>query len=173
MWGDFLLFKNVRREISIIGDNIPVLGLGAFVCCIGGIFLWVGGDASWYYIKSLNSERLPSLLTMFLLWLVIYALSGAVLAMLCLFQKCVSRKAWIGAVTGGVGYIMMLLWYAVTLCTRLSLLGSFVLVLAIVAYVVIFLFIPPCFVITRVAVILIEILQFCFLVFSISTFLLN
>ncbi len=173
MWGGFLLLKNVRREIAIIGNNIPVLGLGAFVCCIGGVFLWVGGDASLYYIKTLNSEKLPSLLTMFLLWLTVYALSGAVLAMLCLFPKCMSHKAWIGAVIGGVGYVMMLLWYAVTLCTRLSLLGSFVLVLAIVAYIAVFVFIPPCFVITRVAVILIELLQFYFLIFSISTFLLN
>lgn len=126
------MFRRLKRELCFVGENIPVLGLGAFICCIGGVFLWVGGDSSWYYAKALHNEHSIPLGVIFTVWLLTYGMTGFVLAMSCLSEKLCSPKCGMKAsVLGGFAYLLMLMWYAVSFCTRLAFFGIILLILSI------------------------------------------
>ena len=105
------MFRRLKRELCFVGENIPVLGLGAFICCIGGVFLWVGGDSSWYYAKALHNENFIPLGVIFTVWLLTYGMTGFVLAMSCLSEKLCSPKCGMkAAVLGGFAYLLMLMF---------------------------------------------------------------
>ena len=111
------MFRRLKRELCFVGENIPVLGLGAFICCIGGVFLWVGGDSSWYYAKALHNEHSIPLGVIFTVWLLTYGMTGFVLAMSCLSEKLCSPKCGMKAsVLGGFAYLLMLMWYEFLSC---------------------------------------------------------
>lgn len=169
------MFKRIKREIDFIGDNIPVIILGAFICCIGGIFLWVSGDSSWYYAKALHMGGVMPLAIIFVIWLITYALSGFVLSMSCLSDRVCCSGRFIGmhcAFIGGFGYLMMLLWYVLSFCTRLALFGIILLIFSILAFVIIFVVMKRTFLLLNAAIIIIEIVQIYFLCFSFSLYLL-
>lgn len=180
MWGDFL-FRKIKQELLFIGDNIPLLGLGAFVCCFGGILVWVGSDSNWYYYKIMNNNSFHSLSSIFFTWLVIYGLTGVTLALSCLSVKCSIchsiKHGYLRIINapfvGGFGYLMMLLWYVVTFCTRLSVFGTIILLMSIVAFGTLLVLLKRTFLVTFVTLILIEAVQIYFLIFTISLFLLN
>ena len=170
------MFKRITREINFSGDNIPVIVLGAFICCIGGVFLWVSGDSNWYYTKVLHMDYVVMPLgIIFVIWLIAYALSGFVLAMSCLADRVCCNGRFIGlrcAFIGGFGYLMMLLWYVLSFCTRLAFFGIILLILSIVAFGIIFVVTRRTFLLLNVAIILIEVVQVYFLCFSFSLYLL-
>ncbi|MGN1409328.1 MAG: hypothetical protein ACI4XJ_04040 [Eubacteriales bacterium] len=169
------MFKRIKREIDFIGDNIPVIILGVFICCIGGIFLWVSGDSNWYYAKSMHMDGVMPLEIVFVIWLLIYALSGFVLAMSCLADRVCCSGRFLGlrcAFIGGFGYLMMLLWYVLLFCTRLAFFGIILLILSIIAFGIIFVVIRRTFLLLNLAIILIEIVQIYFLCFSFLLYLL-
>ena len=148
------MFRRLKRELCFVGENIPVLGLGAFICCIGGVFLWVG--------------------VIFTVWLLTYGMTGFVLAMSCLSEKLCSQKCGMKAsVLGGFAYLLMLMWYAVSFCTRLAFFGIILLILSILLLGITFVALRKTFFITLVLIILIEVVQIYFLCFSISFYLLN
>ncbi len=168
------MFRRLKRELCFVGENIPVLGLGAFICCIGGVFLWVGGDSSWYYAKALHNEHSIPLGVIFTIWLLTYGMTGFVLAMSCLSEKLCSPKCGMKAsVLGGFAYLLMLMWYAVSFCTRLAFFGIILLILSILLLGITFVALRKTFFITLVLIILIEVVQIYFLCFSISFYLLN
>ncbi len=179
MWGDFLL-KRIKHELKFIGENIPVILLGAFVCCIGGILLWVSGGSGWYYVYASRGRPIPSLALMFLVWFVIYGLCGIVMSLACLYDRTSLAESCPGkmmgmkaAFLGGAGYLMMLSWYAVFFCTRLILFSSALLILSFICYGAILFILKKRFLLLTIALILIETVQLGFICFNFSFCLLK
>ena len=111
--------------------------VSAFVCCFGGILLWVNGTNLWYVMSSFRTPKYSVSVTgAFLLWLVAYALCGAVLALILSCGMSVGRCRPGSALTAfamccGV-YLLMLVWYAIFFCTHLTLF-ALILLLSVLA----------------------------------------
>ena len=121
------LIRNTKRLFS---DPAP-LALGAFLCAVAGAALWVSGGSGWYAVKTAGREnRLPSLAVLFIVWLLIYALYGFLLAAILLGKREWGRNALalFGSVIGS--WLLSLGWYAVYFCTRLNFFSLILLLLS-------------------------------------------
>ncbi len=173
------MIKRIKHEIKFIGENIPVILLGTFVCCIGGILLWVSGGSGWYCVYALSHGHIPSLAALFLVWFAVYGLCGAVMALSCLWDRTSLAQSFHelsgmkAACLGGAGYLMMLSWYAVFFCTRLIFFSAALLVLSFLCYGAILFILRKRFLLLTLALILIEIIQLCFICFNFSFCLLK
>ncbi len=127
------MLSQIKRELSFLIENAAVLGLGAFLCCAGGILLWVNGGSGGYFLRRPWSGI--GLTAAFLLWLSVYGLSGASLSMILLAERARLFRGN-GAVTAFVltsaSYLLSLIWYALFFCTRLHLFAGILLALSLV-----------------------------------------
>ena len=124
------LIRNTKRMFS---DPAP-LALGAFLCAVAGAALWVSGGSGWYVLRSAGREdRLPPLAALFIVWLLVYALYGFLLAAILLGRKEWGRNALalFGSVIGS--WLLSLGWYAVYFCTRLGVFSLILLLLSAAA----------------------------------------
>ena len=121
--------RKLKRELGFLLAYPAQIGLGAFLCAVGGVVLWVSGGSGWYYLKA---GQLPSLTAVFLLWTLLYALYGCLLAVILLTGKSIlnPKAALVGAAATAASYLLSLGWYAVFFCTRLQVFAAILLILA-------------------------------------------
>ncbi len=123
--------KRLKREFAYIGCHLPMIGVWVFLCCIGGILLWVNGDNHWYAAMTLSHPgRMLPISTVFILWLFVYGLTGAFLGLILLTggERCVGEGRVLCAFScATTGYLLMLVWYALFFCTRLTWFASVIL----------------------------------------------
>ncbi len=123
--------KNRRGTAALLANPAP-LGLGAFLAAVGGVLLWVSGGSGWYVVRSAGGE-LPPLMTVFVLWLLCYALYGFLMAAVVL--GCVEQADRAGLALGALAasYLCSLIWYALFFCTRMVIFAGLILILAAAA----------------------------------------
>ncbi len=149
------MFRRLKREMCFLIEHFRLAGLCAFLCCMGGILLWVSGGSNAYWLRG-GPVPIGGL---FFLWLLIYGLTGLLLACLLLGER---RCAALGLCTGA--YVLMLCWYAVYFCTRLVMFSGLLLLLCMICYGMIFAVVRRGFLLTKVIVLLGLICQICCLV---------
>ena len=158
-----------------MAEHFRFTGLCVFLCCMGGVLLWVSGGSNYYYIRGPHG----SVGLLFLLWLVIYALTGLVLACILLTEsnRCVShsRRIRSGILTGlcVTSYLFMLCWYAVYFCTRLVLFSGILLTVTMILFVTIFVVMRTGMILAKAAVFLAETGQILCMVYCYSVNLLK
>lgn len=174
LWGD-LLFRRLRYELNYLVCNIGKIGLSAFICCFGGILLWVDGTNIWHILRSGfggTSDSSASVIAYFLLWLLTYGLCGAVLAILLQYGQSVgSSGPFIAFSAGCAMYLFQLVWYALFFCTSLVVFAFFILLTA---------FLLTCFLIflarhgawiLKLMLILIALVELYFIYFNLTFYL--
>jgi len=170
IWGDFL-FRRLKCEMKIIGENIPLVGLSAFLCCVGGILLWVSGGSSWFIMRvGVGSEPTLSLVGAFVMWLICYGLVGVLLALIGIIcksgilrdKRCVRAFALVM-----LSYLLMLSWYAVFFCTRLTVFPLILLACSVLLLGTVFILMRRTLYLLLAIIIIIEVFQIYFIIFSI------
>lgn len=118
------MLQRLKREVCFLILHYKVLGLCAFLCCMGGVLLWVSGGSLFHHIRG---EILP-LGVLFLLWLTAYGLTGLLIGVLLL-----SGGKYAGTATAltAAAYVFMLCWYAVFCCTPLKFFACILLILSV------------------------------------------
>lgn len=119
---------------------------------MGGILLWVSGGSTAYYIRNTGMP----VGVLFLLWLMIYGLTGIVMACILLTGCSCGGNGGVPAAMCGGAYVLMLCWYAVYCCTRLVLFSGILLVLSILMLGAIFVIIGRGMILVRAAILLAE-----------------
>lgn len=126
--------RRIKWELNCFIRHITVIGLGAFLCAIGGILLWINGGSGWYVLNSVANTRFGGSLTgVFLVWLVVYALYGVRLALIGVGEGIPcrdQRRAFVGFCLTALAYLLDLVWYALFFCTRLTWFALVILILA-------------------------------------------
>ncbi len=168
------MFRRLKHELKAVGDNIPLVGLSAFLCCIGGILLWVSGGSTWFAAKMTYKPHFTlSLAGVFIVWLLCYGLVGVLLALIWISHKArvcgsgVSLKAF--SIVMAV-YLLMLSWYAVFFCTRLMLFAVILLLVSIVLCGAVLIAMRRTLYLITVITLLIEMIQIYFVWFSFKMF---
>lgn len=170
IWGDFL-FRRLKFEIKAIGENIPLVGLSAFLCCICGILLWVSGGSTWFALRvGVGKEFTLSLTGAFLLWLLCYGLVGIMLALIvvaCRSRVVGEKRAVKAFALCMLSYLLMLSWYAVFFCTRLTVFPLILLVCSVAVIGVTAVVMRGTLCLLILADVLIDAIQIYFIFFSI------
>lgn len=167
LWGDFL-FRQIRFELNYLAENIGIIGLSAFLCCFGGILLWVDGTNIWHVMRSgYPGGSFASVTGMFLLSLLTYGLCGTVLALILLQSRmCRCRSALTAFSAGCVIYLLQLVWYAVFFCTHLVFFAFFVLLAVFLLTIVLFILLRHGFLMFRLLTVLIALVELYFIYFN-------
>ena len=109
----------------------------AFLCAVGGVLVWInGGSGRYLFAACRNFSHTLSLTAVFLIWLAVYALTGAVIGAIGLLLREIGILPFVLA---AASYLLGILWYALFFCTRLSFLASVMLLGAAVLNIVILL----------------------------------
>ena len=168
------MFRRLKREFCLIGDNLSAVIAASFFTAFGGVVLWVSGGSERYFMKQAASSHgcAVPLASVFVLWLAVYALCGFVMALTwmhsCVFMK---KQGICACMLAGFGYLMTLVWYALFFCTRLTLFPALLLILSFIAFAAIFVITRRTFFVISAAIILIEFAQLYFIYFSLTLFL--
>lgn len=122
------MLRQLKREVCFLIGQFRITGLCAFLCCMGGILLWVSGGSNIYWMRGGGSIG-----GLFFLWLLIYGLTGVLMACILLSEGSLCPKSHGGVLLAlcGAAYVLMLCWYAVYFCTRLTLFSGILLILSI------------------------------------------
>ena len=162
------MFRTIKRELNYLVCNIGSIGLSAFLCCFGGILLWVDGTNIWYVIRSEHrTGDISSVTAMFLLWLLAYGLCGAVLALILLHGRTVRCGNVLTAfAVCCMIYLLQLVWYAVFFCTHLVFLAFCILLAAGALTFALFFLLRRSFLIFRVLLLLIALVELYFIYFN-------
>jgi len=131
---------------------------------MGGILLWVSGGSNMYWFRG---GRIP-IGGLFLLWLLIYGLTGVLMACILLTEGSGCRGANRSSILMGlcvVSYVFMLSWYAVYFCTRLLLFSAVLLILSLICHGIIFVVMRTGFILAKFVILLGVICQIFSLVF--------
>lgn len=169
------MLRRLKREVCFLIEHFRFTGLCVFLCCMGGILLWVSGGSNHYHIRG---AHVP-VGVLFLIWLLIYGLTGVLLACILLTEsnRCTTpgRRIRSGFLTGlcAAAYMFMLSWYAVYFCTRLILFSWILLTLSVILFGVIFVVMRTGMILAKAAVFLAEICQILCMVYCYSVNLLN
>lgn len=129
------MFRKLKYEFSSVKDNIALIGLAAFFCCMGGILLWVSGGSTWYIMNILHKpEYSLSLSGVFIAWLIVYGLLGTSLALVWIISRGGGSVKICLATFGliSMSYLLCLTWYTAFCCTRLSVFAAILLIIAAV-----------------------------------------
>lgn len=159
--------KYFKRESRFLLDNITIICLSAFLCAIGGVFLWVNGGSSWYLIRT--SAGAPPLSVVFSVWVITYGLTGAAASMIWLVYrhgKCGFSHTIPWFCLALMSYLFMLVWYAVFFCTRLVVFAAIVLIISCIADILLLLFMRKTLIIFSVTMAIIVAVQLYFIWFT-------
>lgn len=167
------LLRKLKREIGFLGEHMMKILVSAFVCCFGGILLWVNGTNLWYVMNSFRTPKYSVSVTgAFFLWLIAYALCGAVLALILSMGMNICRCRSVHALTAfalGCGvYLLMLVWYAVFFCTHLTLFALILLISLLILTAALFCLVRRSLLILKVLLLGIVVVELYFLYFNIS-----
>jgi len=125
-------FRPLKREVKFLSCHIPILVASAFLASVGGVLLWVNGGSAWYFYR-LPSGGVPQMSVVFSIWVVAYGLCGIGIALLGLLTREGCRKKTgtlsLACVLAG-SYLLMLLWYVVFFCTRLTVFSAILLLIS-------------------------------------------
>ncbi len=166
------MWRRLKREVGFLIEHYRLTGLCAFLCCMGGILLWVSGGSNLYWLRG---AKIP-IGVLFLLWLLIYGLTGVLLACILLTEASGCRRPMHGGILTGLcaaAYVFMLSWYAVYFCTRLVLFSGILLILSVISLGIIFVVMRTGMILAKVMIILAEIGQILCLVYCYCMNLLN
>lgn len=161
------MLRRLKREVCFLIMHYRITGLCAFLFCMGGILLWVSGGSNLYYLRG---APVP-IGGLFLLWLLIYGLTGVLFACILLTESFRCRTPGRGGILTGLcasAYVFMLCWYAVYFCTRLLLFSGILLILTVIVLGIIFVVMRTELILVKVTVFLIEIGQILCLVYCYS-----
>lgn len=172
-YGVIFLFRQIKRELDYLVGNIGMIGLSAFLCCFGGILLWVDGTNIWHVMRS---GHLPvgsaSVTGMFLLWLLTYGLCGTVLALILLQSRTVRGGiALIAFSVGCVIYLLQLVWYAVFFCTHLIFFAFFILLVVLLLTLALLVLVRHSFLVLKVLLLAITLVELYFIYFNLTFYL--
>lgn len=157
------MLRRLKREVCFLIEHFRLTGLCAFMCCMGGILLWVSGGSNVYYLRG---AHIP-IGVLFLLWLLVYGLTGVLMACILLTETSCCRGNRGGILLGlcAAAYVFMLCWYAVYFCTRLVLFSGILLILSVLCLGTIFVIMRTGFLLGKVTIFLAEIGQILCLVY--------
>lgn len=127
------MFRRIKRELQTLGERLPIIVLNAFLFSFGGVLLWISGGSTWYAIRNSGDPWMSlSLCGVFVLWLITYGLVGIAVTMLWLAERRrIVRRSVNAFGLMSISYILMLSWYAVYFCTRLTLFSVILLLIAL------------------------------------------
>jgi len=169
------LFHTIKRELNYLINNAAKIGTAAFLCCFGGILLWVDGTNLWCVMRSGRLPRGSMPVTgMFLLWLLAYGLCGMLLGLILLQSRepCFrkgrgdARLLLTAFAAGCTLYLLMLTWYAVFFCTHLVLFALVLLLTALLLTLTMFLLLRRGLLLFRIVLLLITLVEFYFIYFN-------
>ncbi len=109
----------IKRELCFIAENYKFIVLSSFVTTLGGVILWVSGNPTLYLARAAHTGGYtPSVASLFISWIAIYALFGFLISMGILSDQCscVLREKSRGiknSVILGAAYLLSLAWYVV------------------------------------------------------------
>jgi hypothetical protein len=169
IWGDFL-FRKLKRELDFLAKHIRMIFFSAFICCFGGMLLWVNGTNLWQVLRSGSQPSFSLSVTgLFLLWSFIYGLTGILLSLLFLQGKirCCNDPLTSFAICSGI-YLLHLVWYAVFFCTHLVLFACMILLVSFFLTIVLFLLNRHGFLLFRFLLILIFLVELYFIYFNLT-----
>ena len=172
LWGDFL-FRKLKREADYLITHIGMIGFSAFVCCFGGILLWVNGSNLWHILRSghLTSGSV-SVTWIFLLWLLTYGLCGTSLALILLQGKiCGNNLALTAFSVCCAIYLLQLVWYAVFFCTHLLFFALFLLILTFLMTILLFFLVRHSFFLLKVLLLTMTLVELYFIYFNLTFYL--
>lgn len=134
-YGVIFLLHRIKWELNFFIKHIAIIALGAFLCAIGGIILWINGGSGWYVLNSLgNSNHTFSLTAVFIIWLLAYAIYGSRLAAIASGEgiSCSdAKRSLTGFCLTAFAYLLDLVWYTVFFCTRLTWFALIILLLSL------------------------------------------
>ena len=162
--------EQMKRELCFLGEHIPVLLLSAFLAAAGGVVLWISGGSSWYFIRTASGSGV-GLGFIFSVWILTYALVGALMALLWLTYsggRRDFRKTMPLFVLVTLSYLFMLVWYALFFCTRLAVFSAVILILSCIIDAVVFFFMRKSFLLFDCALAVVFAVQTYFVYFSFS-----
>lgn len=171
------MLRRIKLELNCLISHITVIGLGAFLCAIGGILLWVNGGSGWYVLNSVSAARNSSSLTgVFLVWLVVYALYGVRLALIGIGEgiSCRDqRHAFVGFCLTSLAYLLDLIWYALFFCTRLTWFALIILLISVLIELLLICMSRKWMLIGLAVNIIVLLAEISFVCFTVSFLLLN
>jgi len=128
------LFRKLKWELLFLTKHFTVLGFSAFICCFGGILLWVNGTNIWHIYNSIHRQdnMIPSVTGIFVISLLVYGICGLLLALFLLYgiNSCTSA-ALIAFSLNSLIYLFILIWYVLFFCTHLTFFSLILLVLTL------------------------------------------
>ena len=168
------MFRKLKREADFLIAHSGMIGFSAFVCCFGGILLWVNGTNIWHILRSgaLPSDAV-SVTRIFLLWLLTYGLCGTSLALLLLQGRLFCRNnLFLTAFSVCCAiYLLQLVWYAVFFCTHLLFFALFILSLAFLLTILLFFLVRHSFLLLRLLLLAITLVELYFIYFNLTFYL--
>lgn len=174
--GVIVLMRRMKREVRFVVGNIAKIGLSAFVCCFGGILLWVNGTNLWHIMNSFHLPKYSVSVTgVFLLWLLTYGFCGIVLALILIQSRnCPNSTAALAAFSLGCGvYLLMLVWYAIFFCTHLTMFAVLILLAAFLLTAALFFIVRRGLMVLKLLLFLIAIVEIYFIYFNLTFYLVN
>jgi len=130
------LFGKLKWELAFLANHLAALGFSAFICCFGGILLWVNGTNIWHIYSTGNT---PSVTGIFLISLLSYGICGILLALFLLSgQICRSAAALNAFTVSSMIYLLLLMWYVLFFCTHLTFFSLILLILTILLTLLLF-----------------------------------
>lgn len=176
VYGVIFLLRRIKFELKCFTDHIAVLGLGAFLCALGGILLWINGGSGWYVLRSVSGAvGSRSLTGVFLVWLLVYAFYGIRLALVGVGEgicRDPKRIFTVFALTS-LAYLLDLVWYALFFCTRLTAFALIILILSLLSNLLILLLSKKGMILHKIIVVVVLFAQIYFVWFTVSFLLLN
>ena len=156
--------------MNFLADHIRMIGFSAFLCCFGGMLLWVNGTNLWQILRSGGLPAFSLSVTgLFLLWSLVYGLDGILLALLFLQSypfRCGNLLTSFSICCGI--YLLQLVWYAVFFCTHLVFFSFIILLISLVLTIVLFLMPRQSFLLFRFLLILILLVELYFIYFNLT-----
>ncbi len=163
-YGVIFLLKGFKCECRFFCGHIPVLAGSAFLCAVGGVLVWInGGSGCYLFAACRSSSQTLSLTAVFLMWLCVYALTGAVIGMIGLLLREVGLLPFALAATS---YLLGILWYALFFCTRLSFFAAVLLIGAVALNIIIMLKYGRCSRLMDIILVLITAAEVFFIIWS-------
>jgi len=171
-YGVIFMFRQIKRELNYLAENIGTIGLSAFLCCFGGILLWVDGTNIWHVMRSGPHAGTASVTGVFLLWLLTYGLCGTVLALILLQSRTARCGCALTAFAAGCTvYLLQLVWYAVFFCTHLVIFAFFILLTAFLLTFVLFFLVRHSFLTLKALLLAITLVELYFIYFNLTFYL--
>ena len=111
-YGVIFMFRLMRLEWCTLQKYIRFIVGISFCTTFGGVLLWVNGSAAPIVFRATNIPTMaPGFTVFFLLWLVLYALTGMKIGCTFLLASIFRYKSLLYTTGECIAYILLLAWY--------------------------------------------------------------